>query len=123
MFTQEDIGPEQRRVLDEVEMAYQEKRNLAMADQARKATPPSEFNRIGSHYNELNNRGRRIMERLADLINRLQSPSPEKVNTAGEHPSPPTPQGLIHAFLDLNETHAHHIDIMEHMVNKLEELL
>lgn len=115
MFTQEHA--------DEMAMAHlhQEKQNIAMGAQAVKSAPSSEFQRIGSHYNELNDRGRRIMERLADLINRLEGPSPE-MDVDGGHHSRPTPQGLIHAFLDLNETHAHHIDIMEVMVNKLEEL-
>ena len=116
-FGQNNFSPE-----EEVEMARLEKQHINMGSRAMKASPATEFNRIGALYDELNTRGRRNMERLADLITRLEGPSPEKVN-AGGTPNRPTPQGLIHAFMELNETNSHQTEIIELMISKLEELL
>lgn len=121
MFAHEDIGPEQRRVLDEAEMAYQEKRHIAMAGQAMKATPTSEFNLIGARYEELNNRGRRIMERLAAVLNRLEGHPQEMINKSPSKES--VPQGILGGFNLLLETHEHQSDVMEGILYRLEEII
>lgn len=103
------------------ELPDQEKQFIAKARTARDVVKGAIHQQM-SLYGDINSQDRNNMERLGALITRLKGHEPQEALNGDPH-KVPDPNGLLDGIERLNSTHAHHSEIIGHMISKLEELI
>lgn len=94
---------------------------LHKAAEARTAKVPGRIHALMGEYDKLNHRDRENMERLSQLLTKIEGSTPEPANDNPERMR--EPDGLLDGIEKLNGTHAHNGEIISIMISKLEELI